>query len=148
MRVIVDGDACPGREFIEKATKERGVELIIYCSIDHIINSDYAEVRYVDKGSQMVDIKVSNEAKKYDIVISQDYGVAAMVLAKGASAMSTKGKMYTNENIEGLLFQRHISAKVRKAGGKYSNPKKRTKEDDENLYNALCREIDKNKKIQ
>lgn len=145
MRVIVDGDACPGRDLIEKAAKERDVEVIIYCSIDHMIVSDYAEVRYVDKGSQMVDMKVSNEAKKHDIVVSQDYGVAAMVLAKGASAISTKGKLFTNENIEGLLFQRHISAKVRKSGGRYANPKKRTKDDDDKLYENLCRLIDRNK---
>jgi uncharacterized protein YaiI (UPF0178 family) len=141
MRIIVDGDACPARELIEKAAKENKVELIIYCSIDHMIKSNYAQVRYVDKGSQAVDMKVANEAKKNDIVISQDYGVAAMVLGKGCYAISPKGRIYNDNNIDSLLFQRHLSAKVRKSGGKYSNPKKRTKEDDERLYKNLFKLI-------
>lgn len=137
MRIIVDGDSCPGKDIIEEIAKKYDVELIIFCSIDHMLKSNYAEVRYVDKGSQMVDMKVANEAAKNDIVISQDYGVAAMVLAKGARALSPKGKIYTNQNIDGLLFQRHMSYKARKGGEKGINPKKRNKEDDKRLENNL-----------
>lgn len=144
MRIIVDGDGCPARDLIEKVAKENNIELIIYCSIDHMIKSDYAEVRYADKGSQVVDMKVANEAKKNDIVISQDYGVAAMVLGKGAYAISPKGYIYSHKNIDNLLFQRHISAKIRKSGGKYSNPKKRTKEDNERLYTNLIKLMQNN----
>lgn len=137
MKIIVDGDSCPGKDIIERIAKKHDVKLIIFCSIDHMLKSDYAEVRYVDKGSQMVDMKVANEAVKNDIVISQDYGVAAMVLAKGAGALSPKGKIYTNENIDGLLFQRHMSYKARRGGAKVSNPKKRIKEDDKRLEDNL-----------
>ena len=139
MRIIVDGDACPGLNIIEKISKENKLQLIIFCSIDHILRSDYADIRYVDKGSQAVDIKVANECKKNDIVVSQDYGVAAMVLAKGAHAISPKGKIFDNNNIDALLSQRHIAAKIRRGGGKFANPKKRTSEDDERLYNNLLK---------
>lgn len=137
MRIIVDGDSCPGKDIIERIAKKYEVKLIIFCSLDHMLKSNYGEVRYVDKGSQMVDMKVANEAIKNDIVVSQDYGVAAMVLARGARALSPKGKIYTHENIDSLLLQRHMSYKARRGGEKFSNPKKRNKEDDERLEKNL-----------
>lgn len=147
MKIIIDGDACPSKNIIEKAAKEYEIDLLIFCSIDHMITSDYAEVRYVDKGSQMVDMKVANEAKKNDIVITQDYGVAAMVLPRGVFAIGPKGNIYSNENIDTLLLQRHLSAKARRAGQKTTNPKKRIKEDDEKLYHNLVKLIKQAKNI-
>ena len=141
MRIIVDADGCPGKHLIEKAARENSIELIMYCDINHVLNSDYASIKYVDSGFQTVDMKVANEARLKDIVITQDFGVAAMVLAKGAYAIGTKGHIYDNDNIDKLLFERHISSKVRRGGGKTSGPKKRTNEDDEKLYNNLLKLI-------
>ena len=141
MRIIVDADGCPGKHLIEKAARENSIELIMYCDINHVLNSDYAIIKYVDSGFQTVDMKVANEARLKDIVITQDFGVAAMVLAKGAYAIGTKGHIYDNDNIDKLLFERHISSKVRRGGGKTSGPKKRTNEDDEKLYNNLLKLI-------
>lgn len=143
MRIIVDADSCPGKEFIEKAAKENNIEVVMYCDINHIIESDYSEVKVVDNGFQSVDMYVANDASKSDVVITQDYGVAAMVLGKKAYAISPKGHIYSNENIDRLLFERHISAKVRRGGGKTSNPKKRTMEDNKRLYENLIRLIKK-----
>lgn len=137
MRIIVDGDACPGRQYIEKAAKENNIEVIIFCTYDHMIQSDYSKVILVDSGFQSVDMRVVNETKNKDIIITQDYGVAAMVLSKGAFAISPKGHIYSNENIDKLLFERHLSHKARSAGLKGKNPTKRKKEDDEKLYNNL-----------
>ena len=137
MRIIVDGDGCPGKNKIEKAAKEERLEVIIYCNIHHRINSDYSIVKVVDDGFQSVDMYVANECKKYDIVITQDYGVAAMALGKGAFCLNTKGNIYTNENIDRLLFERHLHQKARKAGIRGKNQSKRNKEDDDRLYNSI-----------
>ncbi|MDP4144581.1 MAG: YaiI/YqxD family protein [Bacillota bacterium] len=137
MRIIVDGDACPGKELIEMAAKEYNIEVIIYCNINHAIKSNYSRVIQVDSGFQSVDMKVANEAKANDIVVTQDYGVAAMVLGKKCFAISPKGNIYDNENIDRLLFERHISQKVRRGGGRTSNPKKRNEDDNKRLYNNL-----------
>lgn len=139
MRIIVDADACPGRDIIEKAARKNGVEVIMYCDINHILKSDYSNIVYVDSGFQSVDMKIVNEAKNEDIVITQDFGVAAMVLGKKAYALSPKGNIYSNENIERLLFERHLGQKVRRGGGRTSNPKKRNKDDDEKLYANLVK---------
>ena len=137
MRIIVDGDACPGISIIEKCAKEYELELIVYCDIHHYITLDYGDVKIVDSGFQSVDMKVSNECKENDIVVSQDYGVAAICLVKRAYVINPRGTIYTNENIEGMLERRHVSQKIRKAGGRTPNAKKRTSEDDERLKKNL-----------
>lgn len=141
LRIIVDADACPGRNIIEKAARENNIDVFMYCDINHILNSDYSKIIYVDSGFQSVDMKIVNEAEKGDIVITQDFGVAAMVLGKNAYAISPKGKIYSNDNIERLLFERHLGQKVRRGGGRTSNHKKRNNEDDERLYSSLIKII-------
>lgn len=138
MRIIVDADACPGKHVIEGIAKKYGLELIYYCDINHVINSDYAVVKYMDSGFQSVDMKIANEAKSGDIIVTQDFGVAAMVLGKKSYAINPKGYIYSEDNIDKLLFERHISSKVRRSGGKTFNPRKRTSEDDDRLkYNLI-----------
>ncbi|MGL5574751.1 MAG: YaiI/YqxD family protein [Sarcina sp.] len=141
MRIIVDGDGCPGMNLIEKVARAEDVELIVYSTVDHNINLNYGMVKRVDAGFQSVDMYVMNETKKNDVVISQDFGVAAMVLGKKAFAVSPKGMVYTNDNIERLLFERHLSAKARKAGLRGKNTSKRTKEDDMRFYESVKRVV-------
>ncbi|MHC6178610.1 YaiI/YqxD family protein [Clostridium sp. JNZ X4-2] len=137
MKILVDADACPGRDIIESIARKNNIPVIMYCDLNHILNSDYSIVKYVDSGFQSVDMALVNKTDSGDIVVSQDYGVAAMVLGKNAYAISPKGYIYDNDNIDKLLFERHISSKVRRAGGRTFNPRKRTKEDDCRLKKNL-----------
>ncbi|HEY5561798.1 MAG TPA: YaiI/YqxD family protein [Clostridiaceae bacterium] len=141
MRILVDGDACPGKNFIEEAAKKYELEMIIYCDMNHVITSAYSKVCYVESGFQNVDMVIANETKPGDLVVTQDFGVAAMVLGKKAYAVNPKGLIYTEGNIDGLLLERHISQKLRKAGKKTTNAKKRTTQDDERLYSSLIKII-------
>lgn len=143
MRILVDADACPGKHIIEEVAKKFGLELILYCDINHILTSNYATIKYMDSGFQSVDMKIANEAKAQDIIVTQDYGVAAMVLGKKAYAISPKGNIYSNDNIDKLLFERHISAKVRRGGGKTASHKKRSSEDDTRLRENLIKLVRK-----
>ena len=102
MRIIVDGDACPGISIIENIAKKYGLELIVFCDIHHYIQLDYGEVKVVDSGFQSVDMYVVNISKEKDIVISQDYGVAAIALGKGAYVINPKGYYYNEENSCGI----------------------------------------------
>lgn len=145
MRIIVDGDGCPGISYIEKVAKEENIDLLVYSTIDHNINLDYGEVKRVDAGFQSVDMYVINDTKEGDIVISQDFGVAALALGKKAYAISPKGMIFSNDNIERLLFERHLSQKARKAGLRGKNASKRKKEDDINLYNIIKKVINQEK---
>lgn len=141
MKIIVDGDGCAGRTIIEKVAKSFQLPLLIFCDIHHIINSDYAEVRVVDSGFQSVDMYVVNNCGRGDIVVTQDYGVAALCLPKGAKCISPSGYIFDDKNIDRLLMERHIKSEIRRAGGRTSNPKKRNTEDDKRLEENLCRLI-------
>lgn len=137
MKIIIDGDACPSISKIENLAKEYAIEVNIFVDIHHYIQSDYSKVIVVDSGFQSVDMYVVNNSKDGDIVITQDYGVAAMCLPRGSTVISPKGRIYSEENIDLLLEQRHVSQKIRKAGGRFKGPKKRSFEDEERLLNNL-----------
>ena len=141
MKIIIDGDACPGISIIERAAKEHEIAVIIYCDIHHFIQSDYCQVKVVDSGFQSVDMYVMNETKEGDIIVSQDYGVAAICLSKKAKVINPKGFIYDEKNIDRMLEERHISQKIRRSGGRTSNHKKRTEEDDLRLERNLIKLI-------
>ena len=141
MKIIIDGDACPSIPIIENIAKKYEVNVLIFCDFNHYINSSYSEVRIVDSGFQSVDMHVVNNTCKNDIVISQDYGVAAMCLPKKAYVINPKGYIYSEENIDRLLEERHLSQKIRRGGGITPNPKKRNKDDEKRLENNLERII-------
>jgi len=142
MKIIIDGDACPGISIIEKVAENYKVPVTIYCDIHHFIQSDYSQVKIVDSGFQSVDMYVMNETKEGDVIISQDYGVAAICLSKKAKVINPKGFIYDEKNIDRLLEERHLSQKIRRGGGKTSNPKKRTEEDDLRLEKNLIKLIE------
>lgn len=138
--IYVDCDACPVKDITEKVAKEKNIPLCLVTDVNHIIKSEYAEVVTVSQGADSVDICLINRVKKDDIVISQDYGVAAMALGKGAHAIGNSGLIYTNDNIDKLLFERFLGKKQRNSPKKkahFKAIKKRTREDDENFEMAL-----------
>ncbi|EJO5347697.1 YaiI/YqxD family protein [Clostridium botulinum] len=142
MRILVDADACPGRDIIEKVAKRYEMDVIMFCDINHVINSNYSIIKYVDHGFQSVDMVLINQAQKDDIIITQDFGVAAMALGRKAKAINPKGYIFNNDNIDRMLFERHISGKMRRAGIKNtSNHKKRNLEDDVRLQKNLIKLI-------
>ena len=144
MRIIIDGDACPRVKKIEEIAKKYLVELILYCDIYHNISLDYGKVKVVDSGFQSVDMYIINECKDKDIIITQDYGVASIALNKGCFCVNPKGFMYNDDNIDKLLFERHLKSKVRQSGGRIKGPKKRSDKDDIALENSLIKILDEN----
>ena len=135
MQIFVDADACPVVGIVEKVAKEHNVSVTLLCDTNHVISSDYSEVIVVGAGADAVDYKLISICHKGDIVVSQDYGVAAMALGKGAYAIHQSGKWYTNENIDQMLMERHLNKKARRVSGKnlLKGPRKRTAEDDEHF---------------
>lgn len=145
MKIYADADACPVVKQTEKVAKKYNISVILICDTNHIINSDYSEVLIADTGSDSVDIVLVNKCNKGDIVVSQDYGVAAMALGKGAYPIHQSGKWYTNENIDSMLMQRHMSKVARRSKSKVhiKGPKKRTEEDNIRYEQSLEKLVDK-----
>ena len=106
---------------------------------NHVLSSAYSEVVVVGAGADAVDYKLISICHKGDIVVSQDYGVAAMALGKGAYAIHQSGKWYTNDNIDQMLMERHLNKKARRSSRKchIKGPKKRTEEDDERFAQSF-----------
>ena len=130
MKIIIDADACPVVDIAVDIAKERNIECIIVCDNTHFIQKDGAVTVVVDKGSDSADCKIANITQKGDVVITQDYGLAALVLGRGGKALNQNGLIYTDANIENLLFSRYIGKKERMAGNRTKGPQKRTPQND------------------
>ena len=132
MHLLIDADACPVVRITEQIAQKYDIPITLLCDTNHVLTSDYSEVVVVGAGADAVDYKLISICHRGDIVVSQDYGVAAMALGKGAYAIHQSGKWYTNENIDRMLMERHLNKKARKATHKnhVKGPKKRTAEDD------------------
>lgn len=145
MRILVDADACPVVRITERIAKEHGIPVLLLCDTNHVLASDYSEIKIIGAGADAVDVALVNLCRKGDIVVTQDYGVAAMALGKGAAAIHQSGKWYTNENIDQMLMERHLAKKARMGKGKHhlKGPRKRTEEDDQRFAESLERLIEK-----
>lgn len=139
MQIFIDADACPVTRIAEQVAKQHNIPVTLLCDTNHVLTSDYSEVKIIGAGADAVDFALINMCKKLDIVVTQDYGVAAMALGKGAYAIHQSGKWYTNDNIDQMLMERHLNKKARRASGKnhLKGPKKRTPEDDDRFRESF-----------
>lgn len=147
MRIFVDADACPVIGIIERLAKKYDVPVTLLCDTNHVLVSEYSEVKVIGAGADAVDYALIGLCGRGDIVVSQDYGVAAMALGKGAYAIHQSGKWYTNENIDQMLMERHLAKKARRATKKnhLKGPKKRSTQDDERFAESFEKMIRKAK---
>ena len=138
MTIYVDADACPVREITEQIARRRGIPAVLLCDDSHFLTSDYAQVRTVGTGRDAVDLALINLCRAGDLVVTQDYGLAALAFGKRAYAIHQSGKWYTNDNIDTLLMERHLARKARQSGKHHmKGPARRTREDDERFAQSL-----------
>ena len=143
MRILIDADACPVTKIAERVAREQGIPVVLLCDTNHVLSSDYSEIRVIGAGADAVDIALINLCQRGDIVVTQDYGVAALALGKGAKAIHQSGRWYTDENIDSLLMERHM-AKVARRSAKHHlrGPANRTVEDDRRFEESFRRLIE------
>lgn len=143
MKIYVDADACPVTRIAERVAKAYAIPVVLLCDTNHVLSSDYSEIRVIGAGADAVDIALINLCQRGDIVVTQDYGVAALALGKGAKAIHQSGRWYTDENIDGLLMERHM-AKVarRKHKNHLKGPARRTEEDDRRFEESFRKLIE------
>ena len=137
MKILVDADACPVVDIAVNLCKEYKMPCVLYCDTAHQMHREGAETVVVDKGADSVDFALVNKTEQGDVVITQDYGLASMCLAKGARVLHQDGWEYTAYNIDALLFQRHASREYRAAGGRTKGPAKRKNTQNEAFAAAL-----------
>ncbi len=137
LQILVDADGCPVVKETIALGKKYAVPVTLITDTAHIMEREGATTITVEKGSDSADFKLVNLVKRGDVVITQDYGLAAMALSKGAHVLNQNGSQYSEENIDGLLMSRHIGKKIRRSGGRTKGPSKRTKEQDERFISVL-----------
>jgi uncharacterized protein len=139
-KIVVDADACPVKAEIVKAAREYGAEVLMVASFDHRLSeSDGVHIVQVDRSDQSVDLYIANHIKAKDILVTQDFGLAAIGLAKGAIGLSNRGQTYTDGTIDFLLERRHESARQRRNGKHSKGPKPFTEEDRKNFLQSLTK---------
>lgn len=136
MQILVDADACPVKQIIVRLAKEKNISVTMLIDTSHVLEDGYSKIVTVDKQADSVDYALIKLLTQVDIVVTQDYGLAAMVIGKGAKVINQNGLIFTNENIDKLLMERHIGQKMRRSGKRTKGPNKRTKEDDA-LFEAM-----------
>lgn len=139
MKIFVDADACPVVRIVERTAQKHKIPVMLLCDTNHVLQSEYSEIVVVGAGMDAVDYKLISLCRKGDIVVTQDYGVAAMALGKGAYAIHQSGKWYTNDNIDRMLMERHLNKKARRSSHRnhIKGPRKRTSEDDVRFAESL-----------
>ena len=142
MTVYIDADACPVTRIAEEIARKHGIPVTLLCDTNHQLVSDYSTVKVIGAGADAVDIALINLCRRGDIVVTQDYGVAALALGQGARAIHQSGRQYTDDNIDGLLMERHLAGKARRAGKHHlKGPAKRTEEDDRRFAESFGKMI-------
>ena len=137
MELYIDADGCPVTNIAIALAVEHGISCTLICDTSHEIRRDGARTITVSKGADSADFRLVNLVQKGDVVVTQDYGLAAMCLTRGAIPIHQDGIRYTNENIDGMLFFRAAAKKIRNAGGRLKGPSKRTKAQDQAFEASL-----------
>jgi uncharacterized protein YaiI (UPF0178 family) len=137
MKVLIDADACPVVDIAVRLCKQFHIPCLLLCDTAHTMHRDGAETLIFDKGADSVDFALVSRVEAGDIVITQDYGLASMCLARTGYVLHQDGWAYTPDNIGALLFARHASREYRAAGGRVKGPGKRKPEQDRAFAAAL-----------
>lgn len=136
-RILIDADGCPVVDETIRIAKRFGLECLILCDTSHRIEREGAQTMVFSKGADSVDFALVNLVRAGDVVVTQDYGLAAMCLARSARVLHQDGIEYTADNIDALLLSRHTAKKIRNAGGRLKGPVRRVAAQDRAFSQAL-----------
>ena len=137
MKVLIDADACPVVDIAVSLCREYRTECLLFCDTAHEMHREGAATFVFDQGADSVDFALIQRVEKGDVVVTQDYGLASMCLAKQVTVLHQDGWEYTQYNIDALLFSRHEARKFRASGGRTKGPHKRQKCQDDAFYKSM-----------
>ncbi|MBC8610597.1 Uncharacterized BCR%2C YaiI/YqxD family COG1671 [uncultured Ruminococcus sp.] len=141
MTIFIDADGCPVVDLTLKIARELEIPVLLICDTSHRFEREGAQTITVSKGADSADFALVNRVVPGDVVVTQDYGLAAMCLAKRALPLNQDGMVYTNENIDALLLFRHTARKIRNAGGRLKGNAKRDRAVQDKAFADALRKI-------
>lgn len=136
-KVVIDADGCPVVRITARVAREYNVVCVIVCDNAHLFDIDGTETVVVSQGADSADFYIVNHITSDDVVVTQDYGLAAMCMARNSTVINQDGREYNELNIDTLLETRAEGKKIRRAGGRTKGPHKRSKLQDENFELTL-----------
>ena len=137
MKILIDADASPVKHEIIRCAEKYKLNVVMVSSIAHYsleTYPDFVEIIYVEKGADRADFKIVQLARKSDIIVTQDYGLASLLLPKGCRVIHHNGYEYTKDNMDTLLQKRHFSALQRQSGQRTKGPKPFTNDDRQHFF--------------
>lgn len=137
MMIFVDADGCPVVDIAIEVAKENNIKIVVVKNYAVKLDDDYAEIVSVDISRDSADYYIANRIEKNDILVTQDYGLAAMGLTKGAYCINQNGFLITDDNLSEILNRRHINANLRRKKKIYTKFKKRNPQADEDFERNL-----------
>ena len=138
MEIFIDADGCPVTELTIRLATQYEIPCTIVCDTSHQLERPGIRTITVSKGADSVDFALVNQIHPGDVVVTQDYGLAAMCLSRKAIPIHQDGMRYTEDNIDSLLFFRAAAKKIRYAGGRLKGPSRRTPAQDKAFAAALA----------
>lgn len=140
MKVIIDADACPVKDIVIKETKDENIEVVLVSSLSHFSSKEldsHVRTIYVDACPDAADYKIVQLAEAGDVIVTQDYGLASLLLPKGCTVLHHTGFEYNKMNMDYLLETRHMSSVIRRGGGRTKGPKALSQEDKNSFLKAF-----------
>lgn len=124
MQVLVDADGCPVRTETVEVARRHGASVVMVAGPSQVLPvMEGVENVRVDSAPQAADLAVANRARPGDVVVTSDYGLAAMALARGARVLCFRGRLLHAGNIDAVLATRHMAFRARRGGGRVRGPK-------------------------
>ncbi|MBC8533367.1 YaiI/YqxD family protein [Yeguia hominis] len=146
MQLLIDADGCPVVDLAITEAVRLQIPCTLVCDTAHQFDRPGVRTIVVSKGADSADFMLVNLVHRGDLVVTQDYGLAAMCLARGAFVINQDGMRYDDQNIDALLLARHTAKKIRMSGGRLKGPKKRTPEQNVRFREALVRMLSETKR--
>ena len=137
MKIFIDADGCPVVKNTLKIAKKHGIEAVVVTDTAHYFDLSYGTLITVSVGNDSADFKIANIINPGDILVTQDYALAAMALSRGAVVLNQDGLVFSDDNINALLESRYTSAKLRRSGVRTKGPKKRVRAQTEKFEDVL-----------
>ncbi|MEG1932939.1 MAG: YaiI/YqxD family protein [Pygmaiobacter sp.] len=128
MTIYLDADGCPVVNETIAIAQRHSVEVVLLCDTSHEFCREGARTITVSKGADSVDYALVNLLAAGDLAVTQDYGLAAMCLARGAKVLNQNGMIFSDGNIGSLLEQRAMAGRLRRSGKHLKGAAKRTPE--------------------
>jgi len=141
----IDADACPVTREAISIARSRGISVVLVSNgtqnLAKYLGRAGVEAIQVSGGQDAADFAIIEVLAPRDVVVTQDIGLAAMVLGRGAYALSPRGRTFSMATIDAELAVRHAEQKHRRAGGRTGGPSAMDEDDRDRFRFAFERAI-------